>query len=255
MSGPDGQLTPGPGAKIIPLMPGVARPSGGAARGAARRGPAGDHPPGDREGARRPAIAAVRPGRRAAQQAGLGAGRAVRGRGRRARTQRPVPGAGTGDLGPRRWRPAAQRGSGPDLGGAMAVQRRSGPCCRRRAPPRQRTRATAVARTKGAARTAYTPRATPLPSTRPRTPGRHPEPSQAVLDTNLRGGRPRSRRHRHSGSTAAASSSRPRRHGRAGRPSQQRPLREVSVRPMGATTGQANYDVVTNATGRVFRGR
>ncbi|HEX3389058.1 MAG TPA: hypothetical protein VHT94_08470 [Streptosporangiaceae bacterium] len=29
MSGPDGQLTPGPGAKIIPLMPGVARPSGG----------------------------------------------------------------------------------------------------------------------------------------------------------------------------------------------------------------------------------
>jgi hypothetical protein len=29
VSGPDGQLTPGPGAKIIPLMPGVARPSGG----------------------------------------------------------------------------------------------------------------------------------------------------------------------------------------------------------------------------------
>ena len=29
MSGPNGQLTPGPGAKIIPLMPGVARPSGG----------------------------------------------------------------------------------------------------------------------------------------------------------------------------------------------------------------------------------
>lgn len=29
MSGPDGQLAPGPGARIIPLMPGVARPSGG----------------------------------------------------------------------------------------------------------------------------------------------------------------------------------------------------------------------------------
>jgi hypothetical protein len=29
MSGPDGQLTPGPGAKIIPLMAGVARPTGG----------------------------------------------------------------------------------------------------------------------------------------------------------------------------------------------------------------------------------
>jgi hypothetical protein len=29
VSGPDGQLTPGPGAKIIPLLPGVARPSGG----------------------------------------------------------------------------------------------------------------------------------------------------------------------------------------------------------------------------------
>jgi hypothetical protein len=29
VSGPDGQLTPGPGAKIIPLRPGVARPSGG----------------------------------------------------------------------------------------------------------------------------------------------------------------------------------------------------------------------------------
>lgn len=29
MSGPNGQLTPGPDAKIIPLMPGVARPSGG----------------------------------------------------------------------------------------------------------------------------------------------------------------------------------------------------------------------------------
>ena len=29
MSSPDGQLAPGPGAKIIPLMPGVARPSGG----------------------------------------------------------------------------------------------------------------------------------------------------------------------------------------------------------------------------------
>jgi hypothetical protein len=29
MSGPDGQLTPGPGARIIPLMPGVARPTGG----------------------------------------------------------------------------------------------------------------------------------------------------------------------------------------------------------------------------------
>jgi hypothetical protein len=25
------------------------------------------------------------------------------------------------------------------------------------------------------------------------------------------------------------------------------------VRPMGATTGQANYDVLPNATGRVFR--
>jgi hypothetical protein len=29
VSGPDGRLTPGPDAKIIPLMPGVARPSGG----------------------------------------------------------------------------------------------------------------------------------------------------------------------------------------------------------------------------------
>ena len=29
MSSPNGQLTPGPGARIIPLMPGVARPSGG----------------------------------------------------------------------------------------------------------------------------------------------------------------------------------------------------------------------------------
>lgn len=29
MNGPDGQLTPGPGARIIPLMPGVARPTGG----------------------------------------------------------------------------------------------------------------------------------------------------------------------------------------------------------------------------------
>jgi hypothetical protein len=29
VSGPDGPLTPGPGAKIIPLLPGVARPSGG----------------------------------------------------------------------------------------------------------------------------------------------------------------------------------------------------------------------------------
>jgi hypothetical protein len=29
MSEPNGQLTPGPGAKIIPLMPGVARPTGG----------------------------------------------------------------------------------------------------------------------------------------------------------------------------------------------------------------------------------
>jgi hypothetical protein len=29
MSGSNGQLTPGPGARIIPLMPGVARPSGG----------------------------------------------------------------------------------------------------------------------------------------------------------------------------------------------------------------------------------
>ena len=29
MSGPNGQLTPGPGARIIPLMPGVARPTGG----------------------------------------------------------------------------------------------------------------------------------------------------------------------------------------------------------------------------------
>ena len=29
MTGPNGRLTPGPGAKIIPLMPGVARPSGG----------------------------------------------------------------------------------------------------------------------------------------------------------------------------------------------------------------------------------
>ena len=29
MSGPGGQLTPGPDAKIIPLLPGVARPSGG----------------------------------------------------------------------------------------------------------------------------------------------------------------------------------------------------------------------------------
>ena len=28
MSGPNGQLTPGPGARIIPLMPGVARPPG-----------------------------------------------------------------------------------------------------------------------------------------------------------------------------------------------------------------------------------
>ena len=38
MTGPNGQLTPGPGARIIPLMPGVARPSGGAARAASRRG-------------------------------------------------------------------------------------------------------------------------------------------------------------------------------------------------------------------------
>jgi hypothetical protein len=29
MSGPNGELTPGPGARIIPLMPGVARPTGG----------------------------------------------------------------------------------------------------------------------------------------------------------------------------------------------------------------------------------
>jgi hypothetical protein len=29
MSEPNGQLTPGPGARIIPLMPGVARPTGG----------------------------------------------------------------------------------------------------------------------------------------------------------------------------------------------------------------------------------
>jgi hypothetical protein len=29
MSGPDGQLKPGPGARILPLMPGVARPTGG----------------------------------------------------------------------------------------------------------------------------------------------------------------------------------------------------------------------------------
>jgi hypothetical protein len=29
MTGADGQLTPGPGARIIPLMPGVARPTGG----------------------------------------------------------------------------------------------------------------------------------------------------------------------------------------------------------------------------------
>jgi hypothetical protein len=29
MNGPNGQLTPGPGARIIPLMPGVARPTGG----------------------------------------------------------------------------------------------------------------------------------------------------------------------------------------------------------------------------------
>jgi hypothetical protein len=29
VTGGTGQLTPGPGAKIIPLMPGVARPSGG----------------------------------------------------------------------------------------------------------------------------------------------------------------------------------------------------------------------------------
>ena len=29
MNETNGQLTPGPGAKIIPLMPGVARPSGG----------------------------------------------------------------------------------------------------------------------------------------------------------------------------------------------------------------------------------
>jgi hypothetical protein len=29
VTGPDGQLTPGPGARIIPLMPGVARPTGG----------------------------------------------------------------------------------------------------------------------------------------------------------------------------------------------------------------------------------
>jgi hypothetical protein len=29
MSGPDGQLQPGPGARILPLMPGVARPTGG----------------------------------------------------------------------------------------------------------------------------------------------------------------------------------------------------------------------------------
>ena len=29
MTGPNGQLTPGPGARIIPLLPGVARPSGG----------------------------------------------------------------------------------------------------------------------------------------------------------------------------------------------------------------------------------
>ena len=29
MSGPNGHLTPGPGAKIIPLMPGAARPPGG----------------------------------------------------------------------------------------------------------------------------------------------------------------------------------------------------------------------------------
>ncbi len=29
MSEPNGQVTPGPGAKIIPLMPGVARPTGG----------------------------------------------------------------------------------------------------------------------------------------------------------------------------------------------------------------------------------
>ena len=28
MSGPNGQLAPGPGAKIIPLLPGVARPTG-----------------------------------------------------------------------------------------------------------------------------------------------------------------------------------------------------------------------------------
>ncbi|HUY47558.1 MAG TPA: hypothetical protein VMV92_17790 [Streptosporangiaceae bacterium] len=28
MTGPDGQVTPGPGARIIPLMPGVARPTG-----------------------------------------------------------------------------------------------------------------------------------------------------------------------------------------------------------------------------------
>jgi hypothetical protein len=29
MSGPNGQVTPGPGARIIPLMPGVSRASGG----------------------------------------------------------------------------------------------------------------------------------------------------------------------------------------------------------------------------------
>jgi hypothetical protein len=29
MTGPDRQITPGPGAKIIPLLPGVARPTGG----------------------------------------------------------------------------------------------------------------------------------------------------------------------------------------------------------------------------------
>jgi hypothetical protein len=29
MSGPNGPLTPGPGARIIPLMPGVGRPTGG----------------------------------------------------------------------------------------------------------------------------------------------------------------------------------------------------------------------------------
>ena len=180
MSGPNGQLTPGPGAKIIPLMPGVARPSGGRREElrtavlqvithlVIEKVPADQRSPLFDQAAE------------LLDEAGWGLDELYAAAAGRPRTQCPVPGAGTGDLGTAALHAAAaQRDSGPDLEARWRIKDDLASQGDSRGPPRERDQGRRADRL-------HTPRDAPAlyPAW---TPGCNPELKPAEIDTNLRG--------------------------------------------------------------------